>query len=857
MAPPSYLPLRVGSCDDLAQTRAGLSVESAVPTEAVAASVVGGSIVSLSRGILTEEVSALREGLELSWQLDAAPARAVEVAIRFPNAHMRTAPRGVEISSPDGQGRYVLGPAAWVDAQGHSTAVPAVLSGELVHYAIPLGLLRSSTYPARLDPTLSALADVDDAGGTGTPVIGFDGTNYLVVWAVSTPPAIYAARVSPAGSVLDTPPLVVGQSSGPGAPVGATFNGSNYLVSWLAQDGLQAVRVSPAGVMLDAAPLMVTAAPGCGIDCAATGAAGSQWLIALGECMNALFGVRVDANGNVLDPDGGFAFATTPPSPATGVENVSVASNGSDYFVGWTRDTFTNTSAAQFQRLTLQGTEIDVAYRTLSDEAGSLFTGYVPGGDYWLGWIHSGPTFSMTSIPDDGGAPEVQWPVDLDSHGVFDGVNFVIVNLNGQLIRVSPDAGMLGSALTFTGLGASPSIAAGPVGQSLIAYVDGTSAVVYQLYDENPAPLGTPCDVSSDCLSGFCSDAVCCASACGGGVPTDCMACSTSAGGSQDGTCTAVQAGQVCHSPIAGCDTSQYCDGSSLTCPPDGAQDAGTLCAVATACSAAAYCDGLGPQCPAAVVFDAGTPCLLEDTCVTQAVCNDDICVPTEFLVCLPGTQCQQAWPCEEGEGCTTSVLPDGTPCDAGNPCTVGDSCLNGICEEGPSCPAATPCHVGSCSGADGVACVYSAVADGTACSTGDPCQTMQVCISGVCSAGGSPCVAQAECQAVSCSGDASCAFTQLPDGSGCDGGHCWVGACVAAATGTDAGHADAGMADAGSSDAGAVDAGLGFLWAENGHLGPPANIGCGCAAAEATWVPLLVVSLLVVRRRPRRAGRQ
>jgi hypothetical protein len=81
------------------------------------------------------------------------------------------------------------------------------------------------------------------AGGTeASPALAFDGTNYLVVWEELQSAAslgLNAARVSPVGTVLDASPLrLVDTSSLPGnfspqAMPAVAFDGVNYLVTYL------------------------------------------------------------------------------------------------------------------------------------------------------------------------------------------------------------------------------------------------------------------------------------------------------------------------------------------------------------------------------------------------------------------------------------------------------------------------------------------------------------------------------------------------------------------------------------------------------------------------------------------------
>lgn len=99
----------------------------------------------------------------------------------------------------------------------------------------------------------------------GRPDVAFDGTNYLVVWEqirTEQLPGVFAARVTPAGTVLDPAGVLVHPSSldGYARSPAVAFDGSNYLVVWednrqMPNDGLHnnvyAMRVTPGGQFLD------------------------------------------------------------------------------------------------------------------------------------------------------------------------------------------------------------------------------------------------------------------------------------------------------------------------------------------------------------------------------------------------------------------------------------------------------------------------------------------------------------------------------------------------------------------------------------------------------------------------------
>jgi len=165
--------------------------------------------------------------------------------------------------------------------------------------------------------------------------VAFDGTNFLVVCRkeiVGTNPYSYdlmGARVSKAGAVLDTPPLTLATASATGYPALA-FDGGNYLAAWMdtrnaGQPDIYAARVSPAGTLLDgtaaASGFMVDGGGTLGRSDPAVAFNGSDYLVCwslgayLGTGAPCITGVKVTPAG-ALD---GAAFAVSGPPPANAV----------------------------------------------------------------------------------------------------------------------------------------------------------------------------------------------------------------------------------------------------------------------------------------------------------------------------------------------------------------------------------------------------------------------------------------------------------------------------------------------------------------------------------------------------------
>lgn len=205
------------------------------------------------------------------------------------------------------------------------------------------GLLLGSSFP------------IAPAGGTeASPALAFDGTNFLVVWEELQSAAslgVNAARVSPAGSVLDAAPLrLVDTSSLPGnfSPLArptVAFDGVNYLVTYLDSRALpgngvtvSASRVSPSGIVLDGtstqAGIVVTSDPTLGAQRLSAAFFGGQYWLTWEQSSSAgtsLFGARVSTDGVLVSP-GANGFVLND-SLANGMQ--LVGANASSGLIVW------------------------------------------------------------------------------------------------------------------------------------------------------------------------------------------------------------------------------------------------------------------------------------------------------------------------------------------------------------------------------------------------------------------------------------------------------------------------------------------------------------------------------------------
>jgi hypothetical protein len=215
----------------------------------------------------------------------------------------------------------------------------------------------------------SAFIVSNATGNQSAPALAFDGTNYLAVWQddrTSGQNDIYAARVSPAGNVLDVSGIAVGSTPESQLNPTVAFNGLSYLVVWedyrnLATSAdLYGARLTPAGTVQDPSglPIVRTAANQSQPSLARVG---SQYLLAWHDLRADnldVYAARVDGAGSSLDGTG------VPVKVAPGNQSsVAVAANGTGSLVTWNDGRTLDIAGA---RVSAAGAVLDVGGFTIS-----------------------------------------------------------------------------------------------------------------------------------------------------------------------------------------------------------------------------------------------------------------------------------------------------------------------------------------------------------------------------------------------------------------------------------------------------------------------------------------------------------
>jgi streptogramin lyase len=235
-----------------------------------------------------------------------------------------------------------------------------------------------------------------------------------------------------------------------------------------------------------------------------------------------------------------------------------------------------------------------------------------------------------------------------------------------------------------------------------------------------------------------------------------------------DAKCTHSNApnGTVC-SDGNGCTQTDTCQAGACT----GSNP--VACQAQDQCHDAGICDPATGTCSNPNRPD-GTACSDGNACTQTDTCQAGSCGGTP-VVCTPLDQCHDAGVCDSSTGlCSNPARPDGTPCTDGNACTTVDACQGGSCAGTTPviCMAQDQCHdAGVCDPMTGT-CSNPTRPDGTPCSDGDSCSQVDVCQAGSCQ-GTDPvvCTALDQCHVAGVCNPATggCSEPAAPNGTPCD----------------------------------------------------------------------------------------
>ncbi len=233
-----------------------------------------------------------------------------------------------------------------------------------------------------------------------TTSAAFDGTGLVATWADNRDPStandIYAAVFDPSLNRAD-PDLLISSEPGDEQSDPAIVAGDDqYLLVW--QDrregswDILGARVARSGLVIDDEPLVLSAAVADQIEPSVT-FDGVNYFVAWADTRSGafdLYGTRVSAAGEVLDPSG-LAVSTV----AGSQRQPKVAFNGSSYLVAYT-DTRAGNVDIYATRVSLAGTVLDAAGIAVSTDPADQAAVDVAHGNAWSYVVWEQP-FSATS----------------------------------------------------------------------------------------------------------------------------------------------------------------------------------------------------------------------------------------------------------------------------------------------------------------------------------------------------------------------------------------------------------------------------------------------------------------------------
>jgi len=185
--------------------------------------------------------------------------------------------------------------------------------------------------------TVASPAGPSEGTGTFYQALGFDGSQYLLVYVqpVVTGNQLYGVFIAPATAQANGAAFPIAPDTGPQDSPAMAYDGTNYLVAWDEEPGLlEAVRVSAAGAVLDATPIGIAhqSSPCCGYMSPSVSFDGTNYLVTYrdprgqgGSSFNAaVSAARISKAGVLLD--GTLAAAGIVVTSAPGVPLGHVAS---------------------------------------------------------------------------------------------------------------------------------------------------------------------------------------------------------------------------------------------------------------------------------------------------------------------------------------------------------------------------------------------------------------------------------------------------------------------------------------------------------------------------------------------------
>jgi hypothetical protein len=324
---------------------------------------------------------------------------------------------GTAISSIPGN--FSSAPAIATDGTNFLVAVPQVAGAGAGQTLTWVGYVVEPSGIVLRKFNLTAAFPAPIGGFTQMAALGYDGTNYLFVYASpNVAPSLIVESVSPTGTVLAGPNTILGAA---GSSPALAFNGTNYLLVFVGSnavtqaDQVFAQALSPSSAQaIGSGPVPLVANTGTtgqyqsGIAVASDGA---NFLAVWDGCSGGggcgIYASRVDSTGTVLDSTA-IAIVNAPGTPTgASADAPAVAFDGENYlvaYVDYRPQGGSGNSNISATRISPAGTLLDgtantagIAITTTPGSNSSPVSVASMGGESWVTWS-SGSVSAETQV---------------------------------------------------------------------------------------------------------------------------------------------------------------------------------------------------------------------------------------------------------------------------------------------------------------------------------------------------------------------------------------------------------------------------------------------------------------------------
>jgi hypothetical protein len=297
-----------------------------------------------------EHYEARAAGIELTWVFSRPLPGEGDLILEAGIAGLsfeRQTPSGLHFADAGGIERLKVGAAQAVDQLGRVWPLTLAAGPDYFRVVVPAAVLTEAQYPLAIDPLISAEFGVDQPVASATPcvraapAVAAGRVGYLAAWThgkgESTDPAVYAARIGPAGDLLEPYGILVSPLAGEQTTCAVAANPDLFLVAWSAprpnssaEWDILGARVTLDGIVLDTPPIPLCTLSG--IQCSpAVAANGNSFLVTWRDSRSTgIYGTLVQADGRRSSTNG-FAICNA----ANEQYLPSVAALGTNYLVVW------------------------------------------------------------------------------------------------------------------------------------------------------------------------------------------------------------------------------------------------------------------------------------------------------------------------------------------------------------------------------------------------------------------------------------------------------------------------------------------------------------------------------------------